>query len=140
MLLKYSLVLALTPFPRVQVIDFAEEFYHHGSESFKDLGSRVVIDGVSYSHSEDGGLGGGFVTKKEALRDAWEDVDKTNGMMFDRIDILDDMGAKMHELALKMAQKVRQGTGAGADYKENAEIEKQSKEMLKSCEKSINKL
>ena len=140
MLLKYSLVLALTPFPRVQVIDFAEEFYHHGSESFKDLGSRVVIDGVSYSHSEDGGLGGGFVTKKEALRDAWEDVDKTNGMMFDRIDILDDMGAKMHELALKMAQKVRQGTGARADYKENAEIEKQSKEMLKSCEKSINKL
>ena len=140
MLLKYSLVLALTPFPRVQVIDFAEEFYHHGSESFKDLGSRVVIDGVSYSHSEDGGLGGGFVTKKEALRDAWDEIDKNHEMMFARINRLDDMGAQMHELALKIAHKVRKGTGADANFSETAEIVKQSNEMLKGWEKGINKL
>ena len=31
--------------------------------------SRVVIDGVEYSHSEEGGLGGGFDTKTKDLKD-----------------------------------------------------------------------
>ena len=140
MLLEYSLVLTLTPFPRVQVIAFAEDFYRHGSESFKDLGSRVVIDGKSYSHSEEGGLGGGFVTKTEDLKDALLHLDKGHDMMFTRINRLDDMGAQMHELAVKMAQKVRQGTDADTDSSETAEIVKQSKEMLKSWEKGVNKL
>ena len=31
--------------------------------------SQVVIDGVEYSHSEEGGLGGGFDTKTKDLKD-----------------------------------------------------------------------
>ena len=80
------------------------------------------------------------MTKTEDLKDALLHLDKGHDMMFTRINRLDDMGAQMHELALKMAQKVRQGTDADTDSSETAEIVKQSKEMLKSWEKGVNKL
>lgn len=62
-------------------------------------------------------------------------------MIFARIDILDNMGAKMHAtLALNMAQMVRQGTDADANFSrpQLLEIVRQSNEMLTSWGESID--
>jgi len=128
------------PCPRVQVLAFAEEFYRHGSESFKKLGGRVEIDGMEYSHSDPAGLQGGFVTEYDGLRDAWDHLDKDQTQMFKRINLLDDMGSEMQNLALKMAKKIRQGTGVDADFMDTGSIVNRINEMLKSWDAGIDGL
>ena len=60
--------------------------------------------------------------------------------MFDRINLLDDMGSRMRDQALKMAEKIRQGTGADADSREAVETVKRSNEMLDTWDAAIKGL
>lgn len=61
-------------------------------------------------------------------------------MIFARIDILDNMGAKMHATLALKAQMVRQGTDADANFSrpQLLEIVRQSNEMLTSWGESID--
>ena len=130
--------MTLTPFPPVQVMEFAEEFYQHGSESFN--GGRVEIDGQLYTHSDPNGLRGGFVTTAKQLQDAWVALETNSDMMFERINTLDGLGSHMQKLAIKLAEKIRQGTDANAHFKNIGSLVKATEEMLTSWDQHIDHL